>query len=43
MASLDDKSNIPVGEPGHEVSTNILSHNRSLGSSNITIEALDHD
>ena len=43
MACLDDKANIPVGEPDHAISTNVRSHNKSLGSSNVTIEALDHD
>ena len=40
---LYGKANIPVGEPEHAVSTNVRSHNKSLTSRSVTLEALDHD
>ena len=43
LVFLDDKATIPVGEPKHAISTNVRAHNRSLGSENLVIEALDHD
>ena len=40
---LDDKANIPVGEPNHAVPTNVRSHNKCLTSSSVILEAQDHD
>ena len=41
--SLDDKAIVPVGEPGHPVSTGVRSHHGGLVSADKKIVALDHD
>ena len=44
--SSDDKALIPVGEPGHAISTGVHTHNASLGPldrSGVVIGALDHN
>lgn len=46
FVSGDDKALIPVGEPGHAISTGVRAHNASLCPSNPdgpVIAALDHD
>ena len=42
--SIDDKAIIPVGEPGHPVSSGVRGHNRSIVlADNPSPSALDHD
>ena len=43
FAFMDDKATVPVGEPNNAISTNVRSHNKSLGSTRQPIGALDHD
>lgn len=40
---LDDKSIVPIGEPGKPVSTGVRAHNKSLVPLNAKLSALDHD
>lgn len=40
---LDDKSVVPIGEPGKPVSTNVRAHNKSLTLASTKLSALDHD
>ena len=44
MICLDDKANVPVGEPGRPQATGVRGHNRSLASlEGPNLSALDHD
>ena len=43
LTFFDDKATVPVGEPLHAVSTNLRTHNRSIGVGNVVIVALDHE
>lgn len=40
---LDDKAVVPVGEPGHPVSTGVRAHHGGIVSESAQIVALDHD
>ena len=43
--SVDDKTGIPVGEPGKLIRTNVIKLHASLGfqSTNKSVQFLDHD
>ena len=44
MICLDDKANVPVGEPGKPQATGVRGHNRSLAPvSGLILSALDYD
>lgn len=43
MVCLDDKSIIPIGEPGKPVSTGVRPHNRALVPDGVKIAGLHHD
>ena len=43
LASIDDKTIVPVGEPGLPISTGVRGHNRSLVLSSCFLSVLDHD
>ena len=43
LVCLDDKAIVPVGEPGHPVSTGVRAHNRVLAPVDQPIQCLDHD
>ncbi|XP_060571418.1 uncharacterized protein LOC132729628 [Ruditapes philippinarum] len=43
LICLDDKSVVPVGEPGKPVSTGVRAHNKSLVIRGAVLSALDHD
>lgn len=40
---LDDKSIIPVGEPGNPVASGVRAHNKALVPTGVKLAALDHD
>lgn len=43
LICLDDKSVVPVGEPGNPVASGVRAHNKSLVLTGVNIAALDHD
>ncbi|XP_035678681.1 uncharacterized protein LOC118417277 [Branchiostoma floridae] len=43
MICLDDKAIVPLGEPGHPVSSGVRGHNKSLVPVGTPLVALDHD
>ena len=40
---LDDKSIVPIGEPGKPISSGVRAHHKSLVPKGATLSALDHD
>lgn len=43
LICLDDKSIVPIGEPGSPTSTGVRAHNKSLIPEGAKLSALDHD
>ena len=43
LLCLDDKSVVPIGEPGAPTSTEVRAHNKSLIPEGAKLSALDHD
>ena len=40
---MDNKATVPIGEPFNTISTGVCGHNKSLGTVDGCIRALDHD